>query len=121
MTYSLVIRNNRRLPIIDKTMIKEDQINFIREKCIEANPESFTFEDGNWWRREKNAIIAPVPIRLADVLLAIGSGVRMEEQTSSGQLSIGVAGRGWTLWNLRSADLRDQSEETIEFLYNLLK
>lgn len=92
----------------------------IRSRCIAANPEIGelkTFECGSCGADDQQFYR---PIRLADVLLAIGSGVRLEEQTSSGQLSIGVAGKGWTLYNLLEDDLTKQSQETIDFLTDLL-
>jgi hypothetical protein len=131
-------------------MTKDDQINFIREKCIEANRDIVELKVGCEVDRgadiEKikeyvvgyfGTTIALVrdhkalgtflpfevskdlasswtilgrPIRLADVLLAF-----CEIDKESDYIEI------VRTWNLRADDLREQSEEKIKFLYNLLQ
>jgi hypothetical protein len=87
-----------------------DKLELIRQACIKANP----IGSGGFKYR---------PIRLADVLLAI-------DGTTQGQL-IAIRPNGdmyrsdiqntkWH-WNLRNDDLSQQSNECIEFLYDLLK
>lgn len=88
------------------------------------------------------------PVRLADVLLAIGNHQDKWRETNwftwvfPVAQELGKSGewanfcgyshdKGWALltnkdkcpvgWNLRADDLEDQSEDTIEFIYSLLK
>jgi hypothetical protein len=114
-------------------MNKEEQINFIREKCIEANPEIkrrfvFICRHGEEYQQ-------PDVIRLADVLLATNNAVRnmavqdfgalmlfsVDEDTDSLDWNEVMVDGKRRHWNLRADDLRQQSEETINFLYDLLK
>lgn len=169
-------------------MTKDEQINFIREKCIEANPEIVELKFGceveipyameEWWsgpfivfgetwvcnkhKRFREECMAEEdgctgedgvmvisgdeeawteiklkatelktilgrPIRLADVLLAI------DHETDEG-IAITRQGRflqledsGWRTqlnglhgWNLRNDNLTEQSDETVDFIYQLL-
>lgn len=104
-------------------MNRDRQIEAIRAACIRANPEIVVNKHAQLIKQDHSVEYFEQcrSIRLADVLLAIGSGVRLEEQTSSGELAIGIAGRGWTRWNLRKDDLAEQSDECIAFLADLLK
>jgi hypothetical protein len=137
-------------------MLKDDQINIIRGKCIEANPEilalkfgcevigpkgeiytstSFPDPDGAIFAdnlKDETATLLSAseydtilgrPIRLADVLLAL-------EKASDERHSIRAEKDGWFfaiaqnvigMYNLQTDDLREQSEETIKFLYELLQ
>jgi hypothetical protein len=108
-------------------MIKYEQLSFIREKCIVANPEigndySVAAIGGrlrNTSERVWNAkAVQGRPIRLADVLLAINATLRKERGTISlDENSVKLI----LFWNLRADDLEKQSEETISFLAELLK
>jgi hypothetical protein len=155
-------------------MSKDQQLNFIREKCIAANPEivELKFGCGITWsydhylnsvaktRVTKNGFIvdfanmpgpSPLlvrlerdktikrlhpdevqvlgrPIRLADVLLTIPKNKSAKAQSVSmngdffdfdeDMKDYNVVG---SPWNLRADDLEKQSEETINFIYELLK
>jgi hypothetical protein len=75
--------------------------------------------DGFFYPKQFNEVaqVLDRPIRLADVLLAIGSKYAVDgagEIYRSGYLT------GDSVWNLRADDLEQQSEETISFLYELL-
>lgn len=103
-------------------MTREQQLALIREKCIAVNPSRV------WWSadgpEEGNAAIWE-PVRLADVLLAIGDRERIH---------VGGRGRFFTFkgddmrdmvggrfWNLRKDDLTEQSDECLAFLAELLQ
>jgi hypothetical protein len=101
-----------------------DKLQFIREKCIAANPE-IRVDDHCFCGRTFDR-----PIRLADVLLAIGKHLEIayacdeagwfwkDNDEGDGDWNlIGSSGR----WNLRADDLEKQREETINFLYKLLQ
>jgi hypothetical protein len=132
-------------------MTKDRQIAFIREKCIEANPDIENPElrkgflclvsdkrtsTGERYITSYDVAIhddsleplqAFRPIRLADVLLAIPN--QYGQKLSTGYISgdrINVSLEADTLdvvayWNLRKDDLTEQSDECINFLYELLK
>jgi hypothetical protein len=105
------------------------------EKCYEQENgcvihdgvEILEWTEENWWTyRLKQSEIKSLgrPVRLSDVLLAI------EEVPKSYKLVLDCGGRFWEmmkpspsnmLWNLRADDLEKQSEETISFLYELMK
>lgn len=126
-------------------------LELIRQKCIEANPDiveclsckgqGFTSEhdvpashNGGDGSCETCPVqvqcidcsatgkIEPRPIRLADVLLAIkkdgfslsSDGIFLENIDYETYKECGA-------WNLRKDDLNEQSEETINFLAELLK
>lgn len=116
-------------------MTTQDQIQLIREKCIEANPEIATKRLVGDKYEVTEEFVSCRPIRLADILLAINKnpedysigtdgrfmkmtwfpngGFNMEwVKESNGVLAIG--------WNLLKDDLSLQSPETIQFLYQLL-
>lgn len=108
-------------------MTTQQQIDFIRQKCIEANPEINSGQFLQEWSIEEintNPRVAVVrPIRLADVLLAIGKKTTHDfgyyccdngviAQTGSGAKAN---------WNLRKDDLTEQSDECIIFLADLLQ
>jgi hypothetical protein len=65
------------------------------------------------------------PIRLADVLLASGCNTYTvpKDRFHSGDLLFSGDWQtgGQIVWNLRADDLEKQSEETISFIYELLK
>ena len=90
-----------------------NKIDKIREACIKANPEIEQICGG-----EDVAHFCPNcsnkigrPIRLADVLLAIG------EVRPDFLLAVGHPAN----WNLKDDNLENQSEETIGFIHNLIK
>lgn len=91
-----------------------DKLSLIREKCIAANP------DKNWREMavgEFGVYKSDTPCRLADVLLATRGedeqGFRVRISASEPIIC--------KRWNLRADRLEDQSEKTINFLYELLK
>ena len=109
-----------------------DKLTLIREKCIAANPEIkgvFCEGCGIPWKDAKSTCPRYVsdpcypspererPIRLADVLLAIETAAKKRVDENEGEMAhVSVH-----LWNLRADDLQQQSEETINFLHELLK
>lgn len=119
-------------------------IEFIREKCIEANPEivepamrkgmlCLVSDHGERYVTSYDVAVAkstvgdyeilqvlPRPIRLADVLLAIE---KVKDQTQHGKCVM-ILCNGWgekERWDLRQDNLNDQDEPTIRFIYELLK
>jgi len=91
-------------------------LELIRQKCIEANPEieSRTFQFQNLHIHDQH-------IRLADVLLAIKQKEDGLTPVILGDIFWGEEGRMDTTWNLHKDDLNEQSEETINFIVELLK
>jgi hypothetical protein len=80
---------------------------------------------GTMTRKESEFKVLGRPIRLADVLLAIlkqdpANRTKLLLE-SSGQFRQVFPNRLGPYWNLRADDLEKQSEETISFLYELLK
>jgi hypothetical protein len=124
--------------------VMNKNLHFIREKCIAANPEIVELKFGcefenvktgarfiiptNGYPNDNHKILGR-PIRLADVLLAIeNANGNIELATYGEPLHIGHYEKpereGYyskAYWNLRADDLEKQSEETISFLYELLK
>jgi hypothetical protein len=116
-------------------------LDLIRQKCIEANPEIRTSrfrclcaENGRCSYKDHNRVGREV--RLADVLLAMNK--KLNDEASGAVIIAGDDGTfgivytdrpgyekyvNWQSeeWNLREDDLTKQSEETISFLYDLLK
>lgn len=120
------------------------KLKLIREKCIEANPqiEDRLFCDKYQTFSPKDfcdeCLRLVAPIRLADVLLALQNTVKDVDEPiitvaqSGGFVALDVATETWEFarsedkdeiveWNLHADDLEKQSEQTVEFLYNLLK
>ena len=106
-----------------------NKIETIIEKCIEANPSTLGRACDCHDRLCEMCVLGRTVannnliIRLADVLLAINI---------IGAYSIGADGRfifegEWigspfaVTWNLKDNDLENQSENTIDFIYDLLK
>lgn len=91
-------------------MTREEQLQLIRQKCVEANPEI---------KNRVHSAFGAI-IRLADVLLAI-------EQTEHWRKGTFLRERKTTIhdvyerWNLRKDDLTQQSDECLQFLADLLK
>lgn len=88
-------------------MTREQQLELIRQKCIEANPER------DWFTP------IPQPIRLADVLLAIPKYLAIG---NTGQFmdASDVLPDEPIYWNLRKDNLTEQGDECITFLAELL-
>jgi hypothetical protein len=122
-------------------MTRQEQLELIRQKCIEANPDKLAEHDHkklpcqevctnrvdiyhDWNEREGGGCTYGVqlgPIRLADVLLAIG-GRNVKSYYSvhkDGHWCISNF-RDLCWWNLRKDDLTEQSDECIAFLADLL-
>lgn len=113
-----------------------ENLELIRQKCIEANPEITTEEvlictrDWSAWTyktmTEDDFVMEPRPIRLADVLLTIRN---VKPQTNPEKICLIVPVPPYHLmeteclnkWNLRKDDLNEQSEEVINFLGELLQ
>lgn len=103
-----------------------NNIDLIRQKCVEANPEIEIWEEGD-------NVPDVRPIRLADVLLAIGKIDRLNVDVPQ---VVFVSARGYfsmltvqhtidvnygKQWNLQKDSLEEQDEETLAFLADLLK
>ena len=100
---------------------KQTNLEIIRQKCIEANPEPYK----NLVRDNATNFAT---IRLADVLLAIYTKLAREENIKSERIR-GMQQRNrygalvdvlLDKYDLRKDDLNDQSEETITFIAQLL-
>jgi hypothetical protein len=90
-------------------------LDLIRQKCIEANPEIMATRNcthPNCQYAEHT--FSGRSIRLADVLLAIFEADAEERADELIHGSVKV-------WNLRKDHLNEQSEETIDFLADLLR
>lgn len=97
---------------------REVLIEIIRNAVIEANSK------GEWF---SNADIAggPIeasarPVRLADVLYAIGDK-KIDDDADAEVFYRGTAVKVLRHWNLRQDDLTGQSDECITFLAGLLQ
>jgi hypothetical protein len=109
-----------------------EKLELIRQACIAANPNRRWEDLGNckrhWADDFSQTCSCPpdserkLPCRLADVLLAIKSTHYALD--SEGEFMLHADG-SWhyagPIWNLRNDDLSQQSNECIEFLYDLLK
>jgi hypothetical protein len=101
-----------------------EKLQFIREKCIAANPE-IVLRLG-----EANGIslVKHPPIRLADVLLAIEEHFATDSSMKINDIQSEIVSHTYLngkyirppYWNLRADDLEKQSRECLAFLYNLL-
>lgn len=112
-------------------MTKEQNLELIRDKCVAANSKLGVAEAvvqcGK--RGGLNIVSRSRPIRLCDVLLAIGGGktyygvmddgkvIHLSPRADSNAKYVLVDAR----WNFREDDLTKQSEETLVFLAELLK
>jgi hypothetical protein len=120
-------------------MNQKQQLDLIRQKCIEANPEIEGKLHAQWgcpkhdpsaFKKQLHCTCVKVnarPIRLADVLLAMhtisvyvgddGQFYQFDGFTDDG----GHALQSKTIaWNLRKDRLNEQSDECIRFLADLL-
>lgn len=113
-------------------MNKQQKIEYITKKCIEANLTDCNFSnyEGEAWQLRS--------ITLCDVLLAIGE-LDIEKETRTEGLIVNTGGRMAVLkiidgagfrtmknpnvvtWNLKDNNLQNQSEECINFIWKLLK
>lgn len=103
-----------------------DKLQLIREKCIAANPKIETINDCScrFCSKDNHQTIKLFgrPLRLADVLLVIQ--IKNNEQYKDERALYATRGDVHlvvTFWDLHNDDLEQQSEETINFLYELLK
>lgn len=107
------------------------KLELIKQKCIEANPEIVINENAQLIKFDHSVeyFVQTRPITLADVLMAIDKkiinerGVRHTQYmiNTQGQLAeYGILGKILMSWNLKEP-LENQSEDTINFLYELLK
>lgn len=109
-----------------------NDIDFIREACIKANPE--LLDRKIWGTHEENESdvwVEDNTIRLADVLLAMretdqswyvrcdGVFFKWEKFTEGGGGHHGVEST-YIEWNLRTDDILKQPPETLKFLASLL-
>jgi hypothetical protein len=119
-----------------------EKLEVIRQACIKANSEICKqgwVEDkpirkvGSLPRSRVKRGVVCRPIRLADVLLAMGKGKpthymvatnglfteRKTKEVTATPFAVPFLSTG-VLWNLRADDLTQQSPGCIEFLYSLL-
>jgi|ERR1700735_2616515 len=99
---------------------------------VESDPKEL-YEPTEWIIEKSRTDLYKIlgrPIRLADVLLAIGPDNQPITVDANGIITSFKANpKDWESpifdkqvdWNLRADDLEKQSPETIEFLYDLLK
>jgi hypothetical protein len=99
-------------------MNKDQQIAFIREKCIEANLgtphywEELSSGGNDYWHVR--------PLHLADVLLAMAKRFGASSDTALADI-LRLTADGSKHWNLFADELREQSDETVEFISALLQ
>ncbi len=96
-------------------MNRQEQLETIRAACIRANP------DRAWIRYED--VDTEWPVRLADVLWAWHEKADKDLQDKDiiPLPMRAMYGKIALHWNLRKDDLTEQSDETISFLYDILK
>jgi hypothetical protein len=112
----------------------ENKREIIRQKCIEANPVNLGTNRvcnfcnsqfcicNNRSKNHEEDFGKPRHLGLADVLIALdinSTSTRIELKVSSNLFSICIDNDS-CIWNLKSDTLEEQSEETIDFLYELL-
>lgn len=95
-------------------MTKQEQLDFIRSRCIAANPE---IEERSRFNRLHEVRV--LPIRLADLLLAI-DGLTAGKVPGNDFAYI-RKGNVRSKWLLTKDDLTEQSNECVSFLYDLLQ
>lgn len=128
-------RTRRKLKLgnaIDGTVISFDHMGKVVDGVALPDYDRIRIYEGGEVNdfRAAQETIEPLgrPIRLADVLLAIGSRAKDFELRNDYLWSWSVDVPKYNddranqiFWNLRADDLRDQSDETINFIYNLVK
>ena len=103
----------------------------LKQKIIEANPElkvpmvNMTIDQleeiaGDVGYFETKQYIKERPIRLADVLLAISLTWDNDEQIKEQYIKKGKMYELLDLWNLKDDSLDNQSQETKQFLIDIL-
>lgn len=98
-------------------MTKRD---FIRQKCVEANPEK------EWKPQCIDCFIVRFePIRLADVLLAIDEATKAKMTkpiyvNAAGYFVLSGIRSTNSAWNLREDSLDKQDQGTVDFIHSLL-
>jgi hypothetical protein len=102
-----------------------EKLQFIREKCIAANPHRAEGWDWDSGRPEGSGYMDHAPCRLADVLRAVPNETKrllLYGYLSGDRLNVWEARIMNVLsqWDTRADDLEKQSEDTINFLYELL-
>lgn len=114
----------------------KEKLETIRQKCIEAHPNDDR-DNAHWVgystkdTDKKTPMFDEFPYTLADVLLTLGCH---QNKNTSGRTILIDSNSGLfveemrdynkshqTHWNFLKDSLTDQSEETIDFLYELLK
>jgi hypothetical protein len=91
-------------------MTHQEKLEAIRKACVEANPKrEWTMIVGGGWTES--------PVRLADVLLAMDAKLKTPffETANDWERFLFIK------WNLYKDSLEEQSEETVAFIYDLLK
>ncbi len=86
---------------------REEQLEAIRGKCIEANPEI----QPKFFTHPSHGR----PVRLSDILLAIQIWAEFKPGFFPQE-----AEDVMRMWNLRADDLGEQNDECIQFIYSLL-
>lgn len=99
-------------------MTRDEQLALIRSRCIAANYEEILKRRLQKSSRGVDVVEVDYPIRLADLLLAILE--KWGEYRLSNTNVYGVDGL-LDSWNLHKDDLTEQSDEFIQFAYDLLK
>lgn len=94
-------------------MTRQQQIEIIRKACAAANPQVEILMG------QEMSVYYIRPIRLADVLSAIGN-VDARVKVDGDKLKV-FADETMLTWNLRKDDLTEQSDECVEFLAEILK
>lgn len=110
-------------------MTQDDRLNLIRTRCIEAIEGIEMGKDPENAAAERLTVRYYRPIRLVDLLLAFdmdfGKDVRgyrnLGDSIAKHAVVEGILSNILKLWNLRADDLREQSNETVNFIYELLK
>ena len=135
---------HRNHPKLFTNMTHQQKLEAVRQACIKANPEIVELKLGCAYRVPKRSEVFVVtsehvietikgmgvkiigrPPRLADVMLPIGRYEDLIHVTCDGWFCVlGTPVNQFfrrAQWNLRKDSLDEQSEETISFLYELLK
>lgn len=101
-------------------MTNEQKLESIRQACIKANPDVYS-------PTGLEPLLEGRPIRLADVLLAIGNMLTIVDCDGNFyQMKMKLSDKEPKFekhlgkWNLRIDDLTQQSEAFIDFLHSLL-
>ena len=104
----------------------ETKLKLIREACIKANPPTHKVSDGTKYTVGKSIVdYDKIPIRLADVLVALDQKYpgqfAVVTETEKGMVVKKEFMEILRFWEWKDNNLENQSEECINFLYELLK